>query len=58
LIGGITFGCIGGLFGGASSATLEGAITGFFIGGWVFMEVSLLVSAVDVNKNENNEIDS
>jgi len=57
LIGGIVFGCIGGLFGGASSATLQGAITGFFVGGWIFMELSILIAAADFSENENNETD-
>ena len=58
LIGGVTLGCIGGFWGFASSTTLQGALTGFFVGGWVFMEFSILIAAADFDKTENNEKDS
>lgn len=55
LIGGIVFSIFGALFGLAVKASFEGAIMGFFIGGWLSIEISMIIFAADYDKRENNK---
>jgi len=55
LIGGLIIGLIGALFGLAFKATVQGAVLGFLVGGWFFMEVSVWLLATDHDKSNENE---
>jgi len=55
IIGGLFLGVIGALFGLAFKATVQGAVLGFFFGGWLFMEISVWLLAADQDKSNENE---
>ena len=46
---------VGALFGLAVKASFEGAVIGFFAGGWISMEISMLIFASGYDEKENNE---
>jgi hypothetical protein len=50
LIGGIVFSAVGAMFGIAVKASIAGAIMGFFVGGWVSIELSMIIFAAEHEK--------